>query len=66
MTGLTIDDESIDSSGALSVYYAALDELRRRYGGDGSTGVDIHIAELRPPKGLFLVARFNASPAGGG
>ena len=64
MTGLTIDDESIASSGAKSVYYAAVDELRRRYGGDDD-GVDIQINELQPPTGLFLVARIDGNPIGG-
>jgi GNAT superfamily N-acetyltransferase len=65
MTELTIDDESIDSSGALSVYYAAVDELRRRYGGDDNEDTDLRIAELRSPTGLFLVARVDANLAGG-
>jgi len=65
MNGLTIDAESIDASGALSVYFAAVDELRRRYGGDDTESVDIHIGELRPPDGLFLVARVNGDLAGG-
>lgn len=65
MTGLTINDESIDSSGALSVYYGAVDELRRRYGGGDDESVDLRIAELRPPNGLFLVARLNGNPVGG-
>ena len=65
MTGLTINDESIDSSGALSVYYGAVDELRRRYGGGDDESVDLRIAELRPQNGLFLVARLNGNPVGG-
>jgi len=65
MTGLTIDDEIIDSSGALSAYYAAVDELRRRYGGDDADDNIARIAELRPPSGLFLVARVDGNPAGG-
>ena len=65
MTELRIDDESIDSSGALSVYFAAVDELRRRYGGDDNDDTDLRIAELRPPTGLFLVARMDGNLAGG-
>ena len=60
----TIDDESIDSHGASSLYHAAIDELERRYGGvdDGPVMV---ADELRPPRGLFLVARVESDLAGG-
>jgi putative acetyltransferase len=61
---LTIDDESIATSGALSVLYAADDELKRRYGGDGD-GPHLHVDELAAPLGLFLVARVNGDIAGG-
>jgi putative acetyltransferase len=61
---LTIDDESISTSGALSVLYAADDELKRRYGGDGD-GPHLHVDELAEPLGLFLVARVNTDVAGG-
>jgi GNAT superfamily N-acetyltransferase len=61
---LTIDDESIATSGALSVLYAADDELKRRYGGDGD-GPHLHVDELAEPLGLFLVARVNGDIAGG-
>lgn len=61
---LTIDDESIDSSGALSVFYAATDELNRRY---GALDNDTHalLADLRAPRGIFLVAREGGHLAGG-
>jgi len=61
---LTIDDESISTSGALSVVYAADDELKRRYGGDGD-GPHLHVDELGEPLGLFLVARVHGDIAGG-
>ena len=64
MEPLTLDVEPIDSSGALSVYYAAVDELQRRYGG---TDDDEHLSmdELAPPRGLFVVARQLTHPVGG-
>ena len=64
MLALTIDDESIATSGALSVLYAADDELKRRYGGDGD-GPHLQADELAGPRGLFLVARVNGEIAGG-
>lgn len=61
---LTISEEPIDSSGALSIVHAAVDELNRRYGG---TDDDTHLclSEFEPPLGLFLVARVDTHPAGG-
>jgi len=61
---LTIDDEPITTSGPLSVVYAADDELKRRYGGDGDDG-HLHVDELAEPLGLFLVARAHGDIAGG-
>jgi GNAT superfamily N-acetyltransferase len=61
---LTIDDESIATSGALSVVHAADDELKRRYGGGGDDG-HLHVDELAEPLGLFLVARVQGDIAGG-
>jgi putative acetyltransferase len=60
---ITIKEESIDSSGALSVVYAATDELIRRYGGQG----DEHLTfdDLRSPNGFFLVARIEGHLVGG-
>ncbi len=60
---LSIDDESITTSGALSVLHAADDELRRRYG-DGDDQ-HLRVDELAEPLGLFLVARVNGDIAGG-
>jgi len=60
----TIAVESIDSSGAQSVFHAAVDELARRYG----PGADDHrsmVDELREPEGFFLVARAATHLAGG-
>ena len=61
--GLIIKEESIESSGALSVVYAASDELIRRYGGQG----DEHLTfdELKSPNGFFLVARVEGHLVGG-
>jgi GNAT superfamily N-acetyltransferase len=64
VSDLVIDDERITSNGARSVYYAALDELNRRYGGSDE---EKHVAldELLPPKGLYLVARRDEHLVGG-
>ena len=64
MRSLTISDEPIASSGALSVFYAAIDELNRRYG-DGADQVHMGLAELAAPLGVFLVARVEGHPVGG-
>lgn len=64
MAPLTINDESIESSGALSVFYAAVDELHRRYGG-AEDASQFSTGELHGPLGLFLVARVDGHPAGG-
>jgi GNAT superfamily N-acetyltransferase len=64
VSNLIIDDEAITSDGALSVLYAAVDELNRRYGGS-EEGLHLKFDELTPPRGLFLVARVDGHPAGG-
>jgi len=61
---ITVIDESIDSSGALAILYAASDELQQRYGGDGDNK-HLDLDELRPPHGLFLVARRERHLVGG-
>jgi len=61
---LVIVEESITSSGALSVFHAAVDELNRRYGGTSDTH-HLLIDELKPPRGVFLVARYQGHPVGG-
>ncbi len=72
MSELTIADELITTSGALSMFHGAVDELVRRYGmidGDIDPGSDnsfhLTLGELLPPKGLFLVARRDRHPVGG-
>jgi GNAT superfamily N-acetyltransferase len=60
----TINDEPIDTSGALSVFHAAVDELNRRYG-EHDDAPRMTLDELMPPLGLFLVARVDGHPAGG-
>lgn len=64
MLEVTIADEPIDSAGALALLYAATDELNQRYGViDDDTRLVLD--ELRPPTGLFLVARDHRSLCGG-
>jgi GNAT superfamily N-acetyltransferase len=64
VSDLVIDEELSTSFGARSVYYAALDELNRRYGGSEE---DRHLTldELLPPKGCYLVARIDDHLVGG-
>jgi GNAT superfamily N-acetyltransferase len=64
VSDLVIEDELITSDGARSVYYAALDELNRRYGGSEEEQ-HVTLDELLPPKGLFLVARVDDHIVGG-
>jgi GNAT superfamily N-acetyltransferase len=61
---LTVDVEPITTSGALSVFHAATDELNRRYGHIDEV-FEVLIRELTPPQGSFLVARVDADLAGG-
>ena len=64
MIPVTIVAESIDTSGALAIVHAASDELQQRYGGDGDN-THLNVDELRPPRGLFLVARHERHLVGG-
>lgn len=64
MFDVDIGDEPIDSSGARSCFYAAVDELHRRYG-DMDNSPDLAPEELNGPLGVFLVARFEGHPVGG-
>ena len=50
--------------GALSVYHASIDELNRRYGGS-EEDLHLHVEELMPPTGSFVVARLDGHPIGG-
>jgi GNAT superfamily N-acetyltransferase len=61
---VTVDAESIDASGALAILHAASDELQQRYGGEGDNA-HLSVDELRPPFGLFLVARHERQLVGG-
>lgn len=56
--------ESVDTSGALAIVHAASDELQQRYGGDGDNQ-HLNVDELRPPTGIFLVARHERHLVGG-
>ncbi len=64
MLKVSITAEPIDSAGALALLYAATDELNQRYGliDDDAR---LSLGELRPPKGIFLVARDNRDLCGG-
>jgi GNAT superfamily N-acetyltransferase len=64
VSDLVIDDELITSSGALSVYHAAIDELNRRYNGSDE-GKLLQLEELLAPRGIFIVARLDDHPIGG-
>ncbi len=64
MFPITVNLESINSSGALALVYAASDELQQRYGGEGDNE-HLVVDELRPPRGLFLVARRERELVGG-
>jgi GNAT superfamily N-acetyltransferase len=56
--------ESVDTNGALAIVHAASDELQQRYGGDGDNQ-HLSVDELRPPRGIFLVARHDSHLVGG-
>ena len=64
MRVLAIQVEPVTSPGALSVIYAALDELARRYG-PGADAEHLELEEMTPPHGLFVVARDDGHVAGG-
>jgi GNAT superfamily N-acetyltransferase len=64
VTNLSISSEPIHSAGAKSVFYAAIDELNRRYGGTEDEQ-HLHLDELEAPNGFFLVARKDTHPVGG-
>jgi GNAT superfamily N-acetyltransferase len=64
VNSVTVVAESIDTSGALAIVHAASDELQQRYGGDGDNK-HLNVDELRPPLGLFLVARQGRDLVGG-
>ena len=64
MIPITVIPESIDTSGALALVHAASDELQQRYGGEGDNK-HLVVDELRPPRGLFLVARRDHDLVGG-
>jgi GNAT superfamily N-acetyltransferase len=64
VSNLVIIDEPITSSGALSVFHAAIDELNRRYGGSDEAK-HLQLDELELPRGVFLVARRDGHLVGG-
>ena len=64
MFPISVVAESVDTSGALAIVHAASDELQQRYGGDGDNQ-HLSVDELRPPSGLFLVARHDRHLVGG-
>ena len=64
MQNVDIARESIETSGALSVFHAAVDELARRYGPGADDRAEM-LPQLREPEGFFLVARVATHLAGG-
>jgi GNAT superfamily N-acetyltransferase len=61
---LSVVAESIDTNGALAILHAATDELQQRYGGEADNA-HLSVDELRPPLGIFLVARHERQLVGG-
>jgi GNAT superfamily N-acetyltransferase len=61
---ISVVAESVDTNGALAIVHAASDELQQRYGGDGDNK-HLDVDELRPPRGLFVVARYERQLVGG-
>lgn len=64
MRTVTISESLMSDPGALSVYFAAIDELNRRYGGSDE-GHRLAPEEMEPPLGVFLLARDEGHPVGG-
>lgn len=64
MISIAVVAESVDTNGALAIVHAASDELQQRYGGDGDNQ-HLSVDELRPPRGIFLVARHDSHLVGG-
>ena len=64
MISISVVAEAVDTSGALAIVHAASDELQQRYGGEGDNA-HLNVDELRPPQGLFLVARHERHLVGG-
>lgn len=64
MHHVDIARESIETSGALSVFHAAVDELARRYGPGADDRAEM-LPQLHEPDGFFLVARVATHLAGG-
>ena len=64
MIAVTVREESIHSSGALSEFHAAVDELERRYGQSDDAN-HLHNDQLAPPRGCVLVRRLDGTHGGG-
>ena len=64
MQNVEIARESIETSGALSIFHAAVDELARRYGPGADDRAEM-LSQLQEPEGFFLVARVATHLAGG-
>ncbi len=62
----TIEVSEVDpaSAAARAMFFCAVDELNRRYGGDGDDG-HAPVREMTRPRGFFLVARVETGLAGG-
>jgi len=61
---LVVAEENVFSPGAQSLIFAAMDELRRRYG-EGADSGHLTSDEMAPPLGAFVVARLDTHLAGG-
>lgn len=64
MQHVEITREPIETSGALSIFHAAVDELARRYGPGADDRAEM-LPQLQEPEGFFLVARLATHLAGG-
>ena len=62
---VVVSPEPVDSPGVQALINAAQDELDRRYGLDDTDQGHLHVEDMVPPRGLFVVARLDGHLAGG-
>jgi GNAT superfamily N-acetyltransferase len=60
-----IAPEPVHSPGAQSLIHAAQDELDRRYGPADTDKGELHVDDMVPPRGAFIVARLDGHLAAG-
>ncbi len=60
-----VSPEPVNSPAAQSLINAAQDELDRRYGLEDTDKGHLHLDDMVPPRGLFVVARLDGQLAGG-